>query len=69
MALFRTDYSGRGELSERQQKVSIFLPGRISAEFDWKSLDKYGILDQILPALTCAIDVIKTQQTLRRIQR
>jgi len=25
MALFRTDFSGRGELSERQQKV--FLPG------------------------------------------
>ena len=25
MALFRVDYSGRGELSERQQKVSIIL--------------------------------------------
>ena len=25
MACFRTDYSGRGELSERQQKVSIYL--------------------------------------------
>jgi len=23
MALFRVDYSGRGELSERQQKVSM----------------------------------------------
>lgn len=27
MALFRTDYSGRGELSERQQKVrGLFTP-------------------------------------------
>jgi hypothetical protein len=25
MALFRTDYSGRGELSERQQKVAVLL--------------------------------------------
>ena len=25
MALFRVDYSGRGELSERQQKVSLFV--------------------------------------------
>jgi hypothetical protein len=25
MALFRTDYSGRGELSERQQKVSNLM--------------------------------------------
>ena len=24
MALFRTDYSGRGELSERQHKASLF---------------------------------------------
>lgn len=24
MALFRVDYSGRGELSERQQKVTLF---------------------------------------------
>lgn len=28
MALFRVDYSGRGELSERQQKVSYLLPLR-----------------------------------------
>ena len=26
MALFRTDYSGRGELSERQQKVFLATP-------------------------------------------
>ena len=25
MALFRVDFSGRGELSERQQKVSIYV--------------------------------------------
>ena len=25
MALFRTDFSGRGELSERQQKVRVLL--------------------------------------------
>ena len=25
MALFRVDYSGRGELSERQQKVGTYL--------------------------------------------
>jgi hypothetical protein len=25
MALFRTDFSGRGELSERQQKVSVII--------------------------------------------
>lgn len=28
MALFRTDYSGRGELSERQQKVRALRPGQ-----------------------------------------
>ena len=25
MALFRVDFSGRGELSERQQKVSLYV--------------------------------------------
>lgn len=28
MALFRVDFSGRGELSERQQKVSDYLHAR-----------------------------------------
>lgn len=36
MALFRVDYSGRGELSERQQKLNQMLSRltRISEEFN-----------------------------------
>ncbi|PVV05375.1 hypothetical protein BB560_000097 [Smittium megazygosporum] len=36
IALFRTDFTGRGELSERQQKLNIFLSRltRISEEFN-----------------------------------
>ncbi|PVU90330.1 hypothetical protein BB561_004919 [Smittium simulii] len=36
IALFRTDFTGRGELSERQQKLNIFLArlARIAEEFN-----------------------------------
>jgi meiotic recombination protein DMC1 len=36
IALFRTDYSGRGELAERQQKLNIMLSRlmRLSEEFN-----------------------------------
>ncbi|BFZ56989.1 Meiotic recombination protein dmc1 [Savitreella phatthalungensis] len=36
MALFRVDYSGRGELSERQQKLNIMLSRltKLSEEFN-----------------------------------
>ncbi|KIO33749.1 hypothetical protein M407DRAFT_177565 [Tulasnella calospora MUT 4182] len=36
MALFRVDYSGRGELSERQQKLAQFLAQltRMAEEFN-----------------------------------
>ncbi|KAF8167679.1 LIM15/DMC1 [Crassisporium funariophilum] len=32
MALFRVDYSGRGELSERQQKISILLTNQVQSD-------------------------------------
>ncbi|KAJ7631155.1 Rad51-domain-containing protein [Roridomyces roridus] len=32
MALFRTDYSGRGELSERQQKIAILLTNQVQSD-------------------------------------
>ena len=35
MALFRTDYSGRGELSERQQKVGCGLAKVVDVGADW----------------------------------
>lgn len=36
MALFRVDYSGRGELSERQQKLNVMLSrlSKLSEEFN-----------------------------------
>lgn len=39
MALFRTDYSGRGELSERQQKLNSMLSKltKMSEEFNVSS--------------------------------
>jgi hypothetical protein len=39
LALFRTDYSGRGELSERQQKLNQMLARlkRLSEEFNLAS--------------------------------
>ncbi|KAI0756854.1 Rad51-domain-containing protein [Daedaleopsis nitida] len=32
MALFRADYSGRGELSERQQKISILITNQVQSD-------------------------------------
>ena len=36
MALFRVDFSGRGELSERQQKLNVMLSrlSKLSEEFN-----------------------------------
>lgn len=53
MALFRTDYSGRGELSERQQKL---------AQVGFLHLFRAG-------SLSTPKDAIKTEQSRRRIQR
>merc|ERR1712167_431646 len=45
-ALYRTDYMGRGELSERQMQLAQFLRAltRMSAEFGtvWKSTSELG---------------------------
>ncbi|KAI6044411.1 Rad51-domain-containing protein [Pisolithus marmoratus] len=32
MALFRVDYSGRGELSERQQKIAVLITNQVQAD-------------------------------------
>ena len=49
MALFRTDYSGRGELSERQQKLASVCKVR--------DTDKsFGV--------NCRIDAFQTEQDL-----
>ena len=52
MALFRVDYSGRGELSERQQKLNQMLSRltRISEEFNVAVFITNQVPDLFLPS-------------------
>ena len=68
MALFRTDYSGRGELSERQQKVRVFAPYLIDVS-DLLSARTGIVGKETLSHLVLKLlpDAFEAQQAFRRV--
>lgn len=71
MALFRTDYSGRGELSERQQKVRPCLHdcALSNRALFGKQLAQVSRSYVHMNTNThcCFLDVIQTEQTVRGV--
>ena len=65
MALFRTDFSGRGELSERQQKA--FLLGICSKieRFTDSPIARSGIKDRV----TAVVRVLTGPQMLSKLSK
>jgi hypothetical protein len=59
MALFRVDYSGRGELSERQQKVSDLSLNDGTFTEHQDSLDRYEPVRIFKGRLMVDLDAIK----------
>ena len=65
MALFRTDYSGRGELSERQQKVSLFCTRSKITQFTDNLTARSGIKDHV----TVVVQVLIGLQMLSKLSK